>query len=260
MRAVLSLLSVLLLAILSIRPAAAADVTEFAWQPHPGAALPLDAGLTDEQGRPTTLGAYFTGHPVVLILEYLGCKTLCGVTIDGIFGALDSSPLEPGRDFELVAVSIDPRDTPADAASAKAKHLAAYAHPGGAAAVHFLTGREQETRRIAGAVGFPYRYDRELDQYVHPAGFVVAAGNGTISRYILGAGPTAAELQSALADAAQNRSGPGLLTRFVLLCSGTGAPLGRYTVPIEAAFALANLGGLVVLIAVFAAIRRRRHG
>ena len=114
-------------------------------------------------------------------------------------------------------------------------------------------------RRIADAIGFPYQYDPALDQYIHPAGFVVAMPNGRISRYILGVGPTPAELADAVADAGQD-SAVSPLTRLLLLCHVAAAPLARFTAPLLAAFTLADIAAMVALIAVFAGIRRRRHG
>lgn len=235
------------------------DLSDLAFQPHPGAQLPLATALTDDTGRSTALGRFFTGAPVVLVLEYLRCKSLCGVTLDTVIAALDALPLEPGRDFRLVAVSIDPRDGAPELAAAKAKYLSGYHHAAAGEGVHFLGGPEPAVRRIAEAVGFPYRRDSQLDQYIHPAGFVVAAPDGRISRYVLGVGVTAAELRAALDDARQERA-IGPLTRILLFCHLEGAAVGRYAVPIEAAFAIANLLGVAGLIVTFAAIRRRRHG
>jgi protein SCO1/2 len=235
------------------------NLSDFAFQPHPGARLPLDAGLIDEHGRAVPFRHFFAGKPVMLVLEYLRCKTLCGLTLANVVAGLDALPLDAGRDFQVVAISIDPRDSPADAAAAKLKYLAGYRHSGADDGWHFLTGREQALQEVAKAVGFTYRYDAELDQYLHPAGFVVAAPDGSISRYVLDLGMKPADLQAALADAAQARA-LDPLTRILLLCHFGGAPLGRYTVPIEAAFALANIAGIIALISVFVAIRRRRHG
>src|SRR5206468_933214 len=83
------------------------DLSDFAFQPHPGTQLPLAAALTDEAGQSVTLGQFFTGAPVVLVLEYLRCKSLCGVTLETVIAALDALPLDPGRDFRLIAISID---------------------------------------------------------------------------------------------------------------------------------------------------------
>ena len=242
----------------SSRILAADDLSDLAFHPHPGAQLPLAVPLTDESGAPVELAQFFTGAPVVLVLEYLRCKSLCGLTLEDIVTDLDGLSVEPGRDFQLVAISIDPRDGPAQLAAAKANYLAHDRHAGAADAFHFLGGSESAVRSIADSVGFPYRRDPELDQYIHPAGFVVAAPDGRISRYLLGVGTSAAELRAALDDARQGRS-MSPLTRLLLLCHGEGTVLGRYTVPVLAAFTAANLGAVAALVAWFAAIRMRRE-
>ena len=252
------LLAVWLLGVGGAPPALAGQAfADFAFQPHPGAVLPLQARLRDEQGRTKPLAAFFTGRPVVLVLDYLRCRTLCGVTLERLIAALASLPLDAGNDFDLVAISIDPRDTPVDAEAAKAKYLAGYRHPDGERGMHFLTGPEAAVRRIADAVGFPYEYDAVLDQYIHPAGFVIATPDGRISRYVLGIDPGAAELRTALAGAARGEQ-HGVLDRILLLCHAAGLPTGRYSGPILAALAAANLAGTAVLIGIFAMIRRRR--
>jgi protein SCO1/2 len=159
----------------------------------------------------------------------------------------------------MLAISIDPRDKPAALAAAKGKYLAGYRHAGGAAGVHFLGGPTDAVKTIADAVGFPYRYDADLDQYVHPAGFVVAAADGTISRYLLGVGANGDELRGALTDAAQRRA-LGPLTRILLLCHIDGRPIGRWAVPLLAALTAADLLAMAALVAVFVTIRRRREG
>lgn len=236
------------------------DLAELAFQPHPGARLPLHTALTDATGRPVTLGTYFGESPVILVLDYLRCTSLCGVTLRNLIaGTLDKLPLEPGRDYQLVAISIDPRDTPADAATARAKYASLLARPGAERGLHFLTASEPAIREIAAAVGFPYRYNSLLDAYIHPAGFIIASPNGMISRYVEGLTIAPQDLVGALADAEQDKS-QDLLTRLILLCHVQGAPLGRFTVPVLAAFTAANLAAGFALIFHFAVIRRRRHG
>jgi protein SCO1 len=236
---------------------AATALADFAFRPHPGAELPLRATLRDEQGRTSPLASFFTGKPVILVLEYLRCRTLCGVTLERLVAALGTLPLDAGRDFRLLAISIDPRDTQEDAASAKAKYLAGYHHPDGERGLHFLTGSAASVREIADSVGFPYEYDAALDQYIHPAGFIVATPDGRISRYVLGIDPSAAELQTALAEAGRGEHYE-LLDRILLPCHAAGLPTRRYSAPILAAFAAANLVGTAVLIGVFVMIRRHR--
>jgi len=236
------------------------DAEELAFRPHPGARLPLNTMLVDEIGRRVALGAFFNKSPVILVLDYLRCTSLCGVTLRNLVaGTLDKLPLEPGRDYQLVAISIDPRDTPADAVAARANYVGLFGRPGAERGLHFLTAPEASVRALADAVGFPYRYDSLLDAYIHPAGFIIASPDGRISRYVEGISIAPRDLVGALADAEQDKS-QDLLTRLVLLCHVQGAPLGRFTVPVLAAFTAANLAAGLFLIAHFAAIRRRRHG
>ena len=234
------------------------DFSEFAFRPHPGAHLPLASEFLDEQGGVVPLGQFFVGKPVVLVHDYLRCKTLCGLTLENLAAGLGTLPLDAGRDFQVVVISIDPRDKPADLAAAKIRYLRAYQHSAGNDGWHFLTGPQSAVDQVANTVGFPYRYEPALDQYIHPAGFVVAAADGSISRYLLGVNPQPTELQDALADAAQGKS-VGLLTQLLLLCHGDTPQLGRYSLAIEGAFATANLAAMIGGIAVFLAIRRRRH-
>lgn len=241
------------------RALAHGDLGNLAWQPRAGALLPLAARLTDAHGQRVPLGRYFVERPVVLLLEYLRCKSLCGLTLRNVVAALGALPLDPGRDFQLIALSIDPRDKPADAAAAKKRYLASYRRPGIEVGVHFLTGSAAAVRAVARAIGFPYRYDADADEFVHPAGFVVVGPSGRVSRYFFGVAVRPAALRAGLADAAQDKA-IGPLTRLLLLCHIEGTPIGRFEVPVLAAFAVANIAATVALIAVFAAILRRRHG
>jgi protein SCO1 len=250
--------ALILALLLSSSSRAREDLSEFAFRPHPGARLPLAAEFVDERGRAVRLGQFFIGKPVVLVLDYLRCKTLCGLTLGSLVSGLDALPLDAGRDFQVVVISIDPRDKPADIATAEAKYLSAYHHREGDRGWHFLAGSQPSVQGVSETIGFPYRYDPALDQYIHPAGFVVAAPDGTISRYMLGVEMEPGDLPIALADAAEERT-VSLVTRLLLLCHGATPQLGRYSLAIEGAFIVANLMAMVGGVAAFVAIRRRRH-
>ena len=232
------------------------DDADLAFAPRAGARLPLDVKVVDEQGRTGAFGRYFGGPPVILALEYLRCRSLCGVTLQNlVVDDLNRLPLLAGRDYQLVALSIDPRDKPADAAAARSK----YAHlleRGDASGLHFLTAAPDAAHEIADSVGFHYRYDALLDAYIHPAGLVVVAPDGVISGYLEGVASPPQQLRDAIAVAKQDKA-PGLLSRIVLLCHVQGAPVGRYTVPVMAALMLANIAAGLTLVRLFAAIRRR---
>jgi protein SCO1/2 len=234
------------------------DAADLVWRPRPGARLPLATRLVDETSRPVALGQYFAKSPVILVLEYLECRSLCGVTLRHLVEALNGLPRQAGRDYELVAVSIDPREKPTEALAARAKYATLLDRVGSAAGLHFLTASSPAAMRgIADAVGFAYRYDSMLDAYIHPAGFAIAAPDGVISSYIEGVAISPRDLGAALADAGQNRL-PGPLTRLLVLCHVRGAPLGRFTAPVLTALTIADTAAGLSLIGIFAAIRWRR--
>src|SRR6185312_13444933 len=198
----------------------AQDLAQLSFRQHPGAQLPLNAEVRDDAGRPVSLASEFDGKPTVFILEYLRCQSLCSLVLSGATNALSSAHLVPRRDFSLVAVSIDPRDTTQDAAASRAMYSRRFANPRSAAAgIHFLTGSPDEVSKIAGVVGFSYRFDRATNQFAHPAGFVVATPNGRISRYMLGLNPDPATLREALAEAGQGTVDPPAHP-LLLLCFG----------------------------------------
>ena len=246
-----------------VAPAAASvDPSSFrtlAFRQHPGAQLPLDAKLVDSAGRPSTLGAALAARPTVLVLEYLRCQNLCSLVLTGAVRAISSAGLVPGRDVDLVAVSIDPRETSTDAASAQAMYVKQFPNAAAAAAgVHFFTAPPDQVRALASAIGFPYRYDNDSGQFAHPAGFVVTTADGRISRYVLGLYPPPALLRQAVAEAAADKVETPAHP-LLLLCfgydpdEGTAAALAmrlvRWT---SAALVLA-----IILLVGFLALKRR---
>jgi protein SCO1 len=250
-----AMLTLILAPVLS-RATLPADASELSFRPHPGAKLPLATKVQDENGRDVTLAEYFYRSPVILVFDYLRCTSLCGVTLRRLVESLDELPPTAASDSRLVAISIDPRDGPADAAAAKAKYVAPLQHGRNAAHIHFLTASPSAVEEITQTAGFPYRYEKSLDAYIHPAGFIVARPDGVISRYIEGAVSSPTQLIEALADAQQRKS-QDLITRIVLLCHVQGAPLGRFTVPVLAAFMSANIAAGFMAVAIFVAVRRR---
>jgi protein SCO1/2 len=232
------------------------QLAALSFRQHPGARLPRDAALLDEEGRPVRLGDFFSGKPVILVLDYLRCRTLCGFVLGGLAQSLARVPLESGRDFSVVTLSIDPRDTPADARTARTQYLARYGRPG-AAGWHFLTGDAGTVRRIADTVGFPYRLDAAAAQYAHPAGFTVAAPDATIARYILGFDYAPLDLRLALTEAGRGRiSSP--VTNLLLLCYCYDPASGRYDIAVGNAMRIA--GGLTVLALIGMVVLLARRG
>lgn len=244
----------------ALRPA---DVAGFAFDQHPGAQLPRDVRLRDESDHAVTTAALFDGgKPLVLVFDYFRCTTLCGVVLGDLAAALAQIPLTPGRDYTVMAVSIDPGDSPADAAALKARHFDR--DPALAGAIHPLVGdsadRDREVRRLASAAGFPYRLDEATGQYAHPAGVVLVSPGGTVSRYILGVGYDPGDLRLGLVDASRGAVG-SVADHLLLLCYGYNSAQGRYNA--EVGRLIQATGALSVLalgLLVWRAARRPGKG
>ena len=206
-------------------------VKDLSFHQHLGARLPLDAAFRDEEGELVRLSDFFQGKPVVLVLEYLRCKTLCGFVLQDLAKALAQSSLASGRDYQVVAIGIDPREGPAEARAARGTYLQRFGQAN-AAGWHFLTGAGRAVADVAAAVGFPFRYDPGIDQYAHPAGLIVAAPDGTIARYVLGLDYRPLDLRLALTEAAAGTiASPA--SELLLLCYGYDPGTGRYSLAID---------------------------
>jgi protein SCO1/2 len=255
-------LLLLALALTSAPLEAAVDPASFqklAFRQHPGAELPLGAVIADASGRKVTLASALGGKPSVLVLEYLRCKNLCSLVLSGAVRAIASAGLTPGRDLNLVAISIDPRDSAADAAAAEASYARRLPKSSAASGgVRFFTASPGEVRRIASAIGFPYRFDQQSGQFLHPAGFVVTTAQGRISRYMLGLSPGAAELKRAVAEAGRDQVQPPAHP-LLCLCFGYDPDEGSvaaltWQLARWASLALALACGLLI---AFLSLRRR---
>lgn len=192
-----------------------------------GATVPLELALRDEAGRDVRLGEYFGKKPVVLSLVYYGCPMLCTLTLNGLASALSILSFDVGREFEVVTVSFEPKETPELAAEKKKAYLARYKRPGAAAGWHFLTGDAASIGRLTRAVGFRYAWDAETGQYAHPAGILVLTPEGKIARYLYGIEYAPKDLRLALVEASRNRIGSPV-DQFLLLCYQYDPATGKY--------------------------------
>jgi protein SCO1/2 len=221
-----------------------------------GARLPLDAAFRDEEGEAVELGRYFGRRPVVLAFVYYQCPMLCSQVLNGISSALKALPFTPGREFDVVLVSFDPRDTPEAANAKKRAHLQHWARPDTAGGWHFLTGDEAAIRRVTSAAGFTYTWDEPTQQFAHVSGLLVATPDGRLSRYFYGVEFSPKDLRLALAESGQGRVG-SVIEELLLYCYQYDPTTGRYGMIV---MNLVRAGGVLTvgLIAGFILLMRRR--
>lgn len=243
--------------------ARADDLADFAFAQSPGSLVPAGAAFAEADGRRITFGDLTGRRPIVLALGYFHCPTLCSVVRDDLLDALSHAGMRAGADYDLVSISIDPAETPADAAAAEADDAARY--PAAADGPvpqprgwHFLTGDAAAVAAVASAVGFKSRYDTHLKQFLHPAGIVVLTPAGRVSGYVLGAGYHAGDLRTAVTVASTGGIARAALP-LLLLCFHFDAETGRYSLSV---MKLLRAAGVVTVLALggtlLLAFRRER--
>jgi protein SCO1/2 len=178
---------------------------------HLNQQLPLDATFVDETGKSVKLGDYFGKHPALLSLVYYTCPMLCSEELDGVASSLEMVKLTPGKDFDVIVISIDPSDTPEQAAKSKALYVKRYGRPETAAGWHFLTGQRPAIDAVTNAVGFGYVRvpgpDGKLSQFAHASSIEIVTPEGKLAQYYLGVEYSPKDILLGLIDASGNKIG-----------------------------------------------------
>ncbi|HYV05609.1 MAG TPA: SCO family protein [Blastocatellia bacterium] len=219
--------------------------------------LPLDLVFKDESGGSVRLGDYFGKKPIVLSLVYFNCPMLCNQVLNGLTGSMDTLSFDIGKEFEVVTVSFDPRETPELARDKKETYIKWYKRPGAAEGWHFLTGDKHEIDKLAAAVGFRYRYDPATNQFAHASGIMLATPEGKLARYFYGIEYAPRDLKLGLIEASENKIGSPV-DKLLLYCYHYDPASGKYG---PVVMKLIRLGGAATMIGFVAMVfwMRRRN-
>ncbi len=224
---------------------------------HP---LPLKAVFTDERHSAAALGHWITKSPVILVLVYYKCAMLCPEVLHGLAAGLKDSGLVPGKDYNVITVSIDPDDSPSDAAAEKARFVSEVGLSGIDEATHFLTGNEASINAISVATGFQFVRvpgpDGQMSQFAHPTVIMFATPDGRLSKYISGVNYQSRDLRLAILDASQHKiSNPADL--ILLYCCSYNPATGKYSVAILRVLSIAGVFTLAVVAGMVWLLTRR---
>lgn len=209
----------------------------------------IDLGLTfrDEEGRKVALEQFFDGErPVLLTLNYANCPMLCGLQLNGLVDVLSEMEMLPGGDFEIVTVSIDPREKPIDAKVKKDEFIRRLGKTKAARGWHFLVGDKRNIETLAETVGFGYGYDKNTGDYAHAAVFMVMTPGGRVSRYIYGHQFEPRTIRLSLVEASEGKIGT-TTDRILLYCYAFDPDAGVYT---RQAFKIVQFVGIISLLCV----------
>jgi len=215
--------------------------------------VPADLAFTDDTGRAVHLGDYYGKKPIILNLVYYNCTMLCGEALAGLTGALKMVKFDIGREFEVVTVSFNPKETPQIAAEKKQDYLQRYGRPGAAAGWHFLTGPPESINALTHAVGFQYQYDEKINQYAHATAIMILTPQGRISRYFYGVDFPPKDLRMGLVEASSGKIG-NVTDQVLLYCYHYNPATGKYGAVVSnmlrlgAVITIVLLGGFLLIL------------
>ncbi len=222
-----------------------------------GEQLPLDLTFRDESGADVRLGDYFGKRPVVLTLVYYSCPMLCNQVLNGLTSALDVISFDIGKEFEVVTVSFDPRETAELARNKKETYIQWYKRPGASGGWHFLTGDKASIDKLTEAAGFHYKFDPATNQFVHATGIMLATPEGKLARYFYGIEYAPKDLRLGLIEASEKRIG-NPVDRLLLYCFHYDPSAGKYSAVAMNILRLAGVATLAGLVATLWLLRRKR--
>jgi len=228
-------------------------LTEVTIEQRLNSQLPLDAPFRDENGKAVKLGDYFGKRPVVLALVHYECPMLCTQILNGMVRAAKVLTLTPGKDYDVVAISFDARETPKMAAAKKAVYMHDYGHPETANGWHFLTGDVDAIKSVTNAVGFRYKWDVYTAQFAHASAIYVLTPQGKLSKYFYGIEYSPKDMRLGLVEASHNKIGSAV-DQVLLFCYHFDPTSAKYTfialdlLRVAGAATLLALGGFVFIM------------
>jgi protein SCO1/2 len=226
------------------------------FEPQLNAQMPLDLSFRDESGRSVQLREYFGQKPVVLAFVYYGCPMLCNQVQQGVVGALRMLSFNPGRDYEVVFISFDSRETPEMAAEKKKAALAHFRRPETDSGWHFLTGSQESIDAATHAANFRYNFSAKTNLFAHASGVMVLTPDGRISRYFYGVEYPGRDMRLGLVEASAGKIGTPI-DHVLLFCYQYDPTAATYSAAI---LKIIRLGGVLTILCIVGGIlifRRR---
>jgi len=224
---------------------------------HLNADVPVDLEFRDELGNPVKLADYFGhGRPVILNLGYYQCPMLCSELLQGLVGSMKALTFDLGKDFDVVTVSFDPRESPDMAAQKKESAMTHFRRPETASGWHFLTGSKASIDALTKAANFRYSFDQKSNLFAHASGIMLLTPDGRISRYFYGVEYPSRDVRLGLVDASEGKIGTPV-DRALLFCYQYDPTSARYSASI---LKIIRLGGVLTILGLVAGmlIFRRR--
>lgn len=211
----------------------------------PGAQIDPSTKFMSDTGDVVSIGQYFNqGKPVLFTIVYYACPSLCNHHLNGVTAALKEVNLTPGKDFEIVALSMNHREDSKLATEKKESYLKEYGRPESANGWHFLTGSEENIKKVANEVGFGFAWNEKQEQYAHAAAAYILTPEGKISRYLYGIEFKPKTLRLALIEGGEGKVG-SIMDQILLFCFEFNPAKSEFTLY---AWNIMRLGAIVMVL------------
>lgn len=218
--------------------------------------IPPDLQFRDETGKAVRLSDYFGKKPMILNLVYYNCPMLCGEVLSGLETALKPLKFDVGKQFDILTISFDPRETSDLAAKKKAEYLKRYGRPGAGDGWHFLTGPKESIDALTKAAGFQYEYNQQTGQFAHTTAIMILTPTGKISQYYYGVEYAPKDLRLGLVQASDEKIG-NVVDEVLLYCYHYDPQAGKYSATIFRILRLAAAATMLAVGALMAVLLRR---
>ncbi len=220
--------------------------------------VPLDLTFRDESGNAVQLRQFFGQKPVILSLAYYNCPMLCTQVLNGLTRSLKELPMDVGKQFNVVTISIDPSERPVLASAKHQLYTGMYGRPGAAEGWHFLTGDEPQIKQLANAVGFRYAYDPATRQFAHASAIMVLTPEGKVSRYFYGIQYPARDMRLGLVEASEGKIGSPV-DQILLFCYHYDPATGKYGLLISRVIQAAGVFTILLIGILIYVLSRGEH-
>jgi protein SCO1 len=220
--------------------------------------IPLDLVFRDEHGKSVRLGEYFGQKPVILSMVYYNCPMLCTQVLNGLESSLKLIPMDIGKQFNVVTVSIDPTERPVLAEAKQALYTGLYGRPDAAEGWHFLTGDEPQIRQLANALGFRYAYDPDSKQFAHASAIMLLTPEGKISHYFYGITFPSRDMRLGLVEASEGKIGTPV-DQVLLFCYHYDPSTGKYGLLISRLIQLAGAVTVLAIASLILVLYKKEH-
>jgi len=254
--AIMSKTNLMVMILLAVAPMEAADVLNgIGFDQHLGNEIPLNLQFGNEEDQEVALKEYFGKKPVVLVLVYHNCPMLCGAELNGLVTCLRAMKSSVGKEFDVLAVSFDPKDTASISSAKRSEYIQSYHRAGSEQGWHFLTGNIESIEKLTASVGFRYKQDQASGQFIHASAMVLLTPEGKIAKYYYGIEYYPRDLEFGLIEASQGKVGT-IADQVLLYCYRYDPASGRYGLVI---MNLLKVGGILTigcLCAFFVVMRR----